>query len=220
MRQKKQVSVAEEGCCEPKKNAATRIFETAQQLFYQRGIRAVGVDEIVCTAGVTKPSLYRSFASKDDLVAACLESYAEEGKDALMARIARAGGAPLAELRAIIDHYADEMNEPGFRGCPMSNAAVEFPEEDNPGRAIAESCKAELRALIGGITRRLDIDDPETLADGLLLLIEGAYSSHQIFGSQGPSHTMVKSAERLIRSYVGSPETGALPPARAAGSSR
>ncbi|MDQ8755753.1 TetR/AcrR family transcriptional regulator [Sphingosinicella sp. LHD-64] len=203
MRQKKQVSEAEEGCCEPKKNAATRIFETAQQLFYQRGIRAVGVDEIVCTAGVTKPSLYRSFASKDDLVAACLESYAEEGKDALMVRIARAGGQPLDELRAIIGHYADEMSEPGFRGCPMSNTAVEFPEEDNPGRAIAESCKAELRELIVGITRRLDIDDPEGLGDGLLLLIEGAYSAHQIFGSQGPSHTFIKSAERLIGAYVG-----------------
>lgn len=203
MRQKKQVSEEVEGCCGPKKNAATRIFETAQQLFYERGIRAVGVDEIVSTAGVTKPSLYRSFASKDDLVAACLESFAEEGKDALMARVARAGGEPLAELRAIVDHYADEMNEPGFRGCPMSNAAVEFPDEDNPGRAIAEGCKAELRELIGGITRRLDIEDPEILADGLLLLIEGAYSSHQIFGSQGPSHTLVRSAERLIRSYVG-----------------
>lgn len=202
MRQKKQISEGSDGCCEPKKNAATRIFETAQQLFYERGIRAVGVDEIVCTAGVTKPSLYRSYASKDDLVAACLESYAEEGRDELMARVEAAGEAPLAQLRAIVAHYADEMSEPGFRGCPMSNTAVEFPEEGNPGRAIAETCKAELRALMAGITRKLDIDDPEGLADGLLLLIEGAYSTHQIFGSQGPSLNLVHSADRLIAAYT------------------
>lgn len=202
MRQKKEISGAETECCGPKKNAATRIFETAQQLFYQRGIRAVGVDEIVCTAGVTKPSLYRSYASKDDLVAACLESYAEEGRDQLMARVKAAGGDPHAELRAIVAHYADEMNAPGFRGCPMSNTAVEFPEEGNPGRTIAETCKAELRELMVGITRRLDVEEPDALADGLLLLIEGAYSTHQIFGSQGPSLNLVQSADRLIAAYT------------------
>jgi AcrR family transcriptional regulator len=52
--------------------AAERIFETARELFYREGIRAVGVDEIVTKAGVTKPSLYRSFKSKDELVAAVL----------------------------------------------------------------------------------------------------------------------------------------------------
>ncbi len=59
---------------EPLKGAAQRVFEAARDLFYQRGIRAVGVEEIVCEAGVTKPSLYRNFASKDDLVVACLEN--------------------------------------------------------------------------------------------------------------------------------------------------
>lgn len=201
MRQKAEISGEDKTCCEPKKTAATRIFETAQQLFYERGIRAVGVDEIVCTAGVTKPSLYRSFASKDELVAACLEQYAREGSRELFERLEAAGEVPRDRLRALIRYYADEMAEPGFRGCPMSNTAVEFPEEGNPGRAIVETCKAELRELTLGITRQLATDDPEGLADGLILLIEGAYSSHQIFGSQGPSHNLVKSADRLIAAY-------------------
>src|SRR5262249_23596321 len=55
--------------------AADRIRRTARDLFYQQGIRAVGVDEIVHQAGVTKPSLYRSFASKDELAAAYLTDY-------------------------------------------------------------------------------------------------------------------------------------------------
>ena len=195
----------EPGCDGVKKNAATRIFETARQLFYERGIRAVGVDEIVCTAGVTKPSLYRSFASKDDLVAACLESYAEQGKEALCERMDAAGDDARAQLSALVAHYAEKMSMPGFRGCPMSNTAVEFPEEGNAGRAIAETCKSEMREMVVDITRRLEIEDPEALADGIVLLIEGAYSTHHLFGSQGPSQNLVQSAERLIEAYAATP---------------
>jgi AcrR family transcriptional regulator len=188
---------------EPRKNAATRIFETARELFYQRGVRAVGVDEIVCEAGVTKPSLYRSFDSKDELVAACLESFAEESRNELQTRIDAAGEDPLDRLRALVAHYADLVSLPGFRGCPMSNTAVEFPEANHPGRAVAESCKAEARERIVAITRELSTDDPEGLADGLLLLIEGAFSVHHVFGSQGPSQALVRSADRLIEAHLG-----------------
>ena len=55
--------------------AADRIRASASELFYREGIRAVGVDEVVDRAGVTKPSLYRSFASKDDLAAAYMRDY-------------------------------------------------------------------------------------------------------------------------------------------------
>lgn len=185
-----------------KKTAAERVFETARDLFYHRGIRAVGVDEIVHQAGVTKPSLYRAFASKDDLVAACLEESAKEARAALDALLAEAPQEPRAQLRAIVCHYAAEMAEPDFRGCPMSNTAVEFPEPGHPGRAVLESCKTELRARIADLTRQLPVRDPEALADGLVLIIEGAMASHHIFGSQGPSAAMVASAEALIDGHL------------------
>jgi AcrR family transcriptional regulator len=44
-------------------------MQTASDLFYRRGIRAVGVDTIANEAGTNKMSFYRSFASKDELVA-------------------------------------------------------------------------------------------------------------------------------------------------------
>ena len=62
----------------PLPRAADRIRSSAQDLFYHQGIRAVGVDAIVAEAGVTKPSLYRSFGSKDDLVVAYLRDYETE----------------------------------------------------------------------------------------------------------------------------------------------
>jgi AcrR family transcriptional regulator len=195
-----------DGLCEasdePRKKAATRIFETACDLFYQRGIRAVGVDEIVCQAGVTKPSLYRSFESKDALVAACLESFAADALAELEARIAAAGPAPLDQLRALIAHAAEELAEPDFRGCLMSNAAVEFRDGGHPGYQVIETCKQKVRERLGEITRDYTPDEPDALADGLILLIEGAYFGLLVFGSKGAAKAVIGSGERLIQAHA------------------
>lgn len=202
MRKRDGASTCGDQCVEPRKNAAARIFETARQLFYQRGIRAVGVDEIVCQAGVTKPSLYRAFESKDDLVSACLESFRADAAAALDAHLAAAGDEPLDQLRAFVGYYAEGISQPGFRGCPMSNTAVEFPEASYPAREVIEGCKMEVRERLLGMTRRLSVQDPEALADGLLLLVEGAFSVHHIFGSQGPANALIRSADRLIEAHL------------------
>jgi AcrR family transcriptional regulator len=191
--------VADAGC---RKNAATRVFEAARELFYHRGIRAVGVDEIVCQAGVTKPSLYRAFASKDQLVAACLEESGREVRAAIDAAIDAAGSDPREQLRALLKLFATKISQPDFRGCAMSNTAVEFPEPGHPGRAVLEMCKAEMRERIGEVTQRLDIADPVGLADGLLLLIEGAMATHHIFGGQGPCCALKSSADALIDAHM------------------
>ena len=60
---------------ETRPKAAERIRRTAREPFYREGIRAIGVEEIVSRAGVTKPSLYRSYASKDELAAEYLRDY-------------------------------------------------------------------------------------------------------------------------------------------------
>lgn len=198
---KKILSGCEAEACAPRKTAAERVFETARDLFYHRGIRAVGVDEIVSQAGVTKPSLYRAFASKDDLVAACLEQSGREARAALDAVVAEAPSDPTAQLRAIVQYFAAKMAQPDFRGCAMSNTAVEFPEPGHPGRVVLEGCKTELRTRLGRLTRKLGVADPEGLADGLVLIIEGAMASHHIFGSQGPSAAMLATTDALIDAY-------------------
>lgn len=185
-----------------KKTAATKIFDTAKELFYRRGIRAVGVDEIVCEAGVTKPSLYRAYKSKDDLVAACLRQSMEEGRAAVLAAIEAAGTDPRARLRAMIAHYAEKMADPDFRGCPGSNVAVELPEPGHPGRAVVEECKAQSRAIMGDLTRALGVCDPDRLADGLVLVIEGAMATHHVFGSQGPALSLVETCDALVEAQL------------------
>jgi AcrR family transcriptional regulator len=185
----------------PLKGAALRVFEAARDLFYQRGIRAVGVDEIVCEAGVTKPSLYRSFASKDDLIVACLEEFTKEGFEKMESVIAAAGSDPRDRLRAVIAYKAADMAEPGFRGCAISNTAVEFPEPGHRGRQAIEHCKIQFRERLVELTRDMKAREPEALADGLILLIEGAYSTYHVFGSQGPAQSLVRAADALIDCY-------------------
>ncbi|PTQ10307.1 TetR family transcriptional regulator [Sphingomonas oleivorans] len=188
--------------CSDKKTAAQRVFETAQGLFYQRGIRAVGVDEIVAQAGVTKPSLYRSFASKDDLVTACLNKYVEEAHAALDARVAAVGDDPREKLRAYVAFFAEKIAQPDYRGCALSNAAVEFPEPGHPGRCVMEASKTRSRDQLSMLARQLPTRDPDALADNILLLIEGAQSSHHVFGSQGPAQAIVKGADALIEAFT------------------
>jgi AcrR family transcriptional regulator len=185
-----------------RKTAATKIFDTARDLFYRRGIRDVGVDEIVCEAGVTKPSLYRAYKSKDDLVAACLQESAREGREAVMAAVAAAGPDPHDGLRALVEHFAAKIQSPEFRGCLASNVAVELPEPNHPGRIVVQECKTCLQDLISGLARDMGIVEVDTFTDGLMLVIEGAISTHHVFGREGPARSLAATCDALIEVHL------------------
>ncbi|WP_244264923.1 TetR/AcrR family transcriptional regulator [Caulobacter segnis] len=102
--------------------AADRIFDTACELFYREGIRAVGVDEIVTRAGVTKPSLYRSYKSKDELVAAVLRQVEAGFWERFEAAEQLHPGDPKAQMVAYFQGLADRSGGDDYRGCNLSNA--------------------------------------------------------------------------------------------------
>src|SRR5436190_9092345 len=86
-----------------------RILTVARDLFYERGVRAVGVDEIAEAAGTNKMTLYRHFASKDLLVAECLRQFAQQA-DAEWDRLAVAhAGNPSGELTAWLAAMTDHI---------------------------------------------------------------------------------------------------------------
>ena len=181
--------------------ARERILESARRLFYERGIRAVGVEAVVEDAGVTKMSLYRHFASKDELVAACLGEREAAFWAWFDGKLAEHPGEPRAQLLALFRGLAKRTTAPGFRGCPMTNAAIEFPEPDHPGRKVAETHKRELWERLRELAAGTGARDPEALADGLLLLFEGAYASSQTFGPGGPARSAALVAERLLDTF-------------------
>jgi AcrR family transcriptional regulator len=186
----------------PKPSASDRIRETASDLFYRQGIRAVGVDEIVGKAGATKPSLYRAFKSKDALAVDYLNAQAEQFWGRFEGAVAEHPGDPMAQLKGYFSGLAARSNLPGFRGCGLSNAAVEFPEPGHPARLAAEAHKRELRARLAELAAEAGAKSPQRLADSLLLLIEGSFASVQLFGPGGPSGVVAEAADALIEAAM------------------
>jgi AcrR family transcriptional regulator len=199
-----------------RKLARDKVFEVAADLFYREGVRAVGVDTIVKQADVAKISLYRSFASKDDLIVAYLEDRNEGFWRQWDEAFARYRGNPRAQLHAIMSYLAKRTTQPGYRGCPFINYCAEFPETTHPGRRIAEANKREWRRRFLEIAEALGAPRPKQLADSLVLLVEGAYAISQTLGGpQGPGHAIVWAAEALVDAQVGTAKGGSPAQSRA-----
>ena len=191
------------GEAERPKRAAERIQDSARELFYRQGIRAVGVDEIVARAGVTKPSLYRSFPSKDELVADYLRQYGVEFMQRFEAAIAAHSGEPRAGVLAWMKAVGERATQADYRGCGITNAVVEYPDPTHPGRAAAEANKTALRQRLQDLARDMGARHPRALGDSLLLLMEGCYATGQLFGPGGPAAVVEYTAAALIAADTG-----------------
>jgi AcrR family transcriptional regulator len=181
--------------------ARDKVLAAAGTLFYRKGIRAVGVEEIVKEAGVAKISLYRSFRSKDDLIVAYLEARNAEFWRRWDKAFGAYGGDPSAQLRAIMTYLARRTTRAGYRGCPFINYAVEFPLASHAGHRVVNANKREWRRRLSAIARALGAPEPMRTADHLMLLVEGAYASSQTLGGpQGPAKEILSAAEALLQS--------------------
>lgn len=163
-----------------------RILAVARELFYRRGIHAVGVDAIAEAAGTNKMTLYRHFASKDELVAACLREVVRE-IDADWEAIAAAHlGDPRGQLLAWLQHISDWLARESGRGCALANAAVELPDNDHPARRVVREHKSAVRQRLAALCRDAGLNDPEGFAEEVFLLCEGARIASQSLGSDEP----------------------------------
>lgn len=157
-----------------KESAKDRILQVAEDLFYREGIRAVGIDRIIAESGVAKASFYRSFATKDDLIA----EYVEQKHVRSMGRIeeakSRHPGDPIAQLIYLFRETAERMRQSGFRGCPYINTLVEFPDPTHPAHLRVIESRREVWGLVREIAREAGARDPAALAEQLQMLYSGA----------------------------------------------
>ena len=151
--------------------AGERLLAAASELFYDRGIRAVGVDLVAEVAGTTKKTLYDRFGSKDELVALYLRRRARQWQAFLAARLGRSSGTE--RVLAVFDALAEWLQEQD-RGCAFVNAYAELGGTDHPGVAVVQADKAYMRALFVRLSREAGVDDPERVGTHLHLLYEGA----------------------------------------------
>lgn len=186
-----------------KRPARERICETARDLFYQRGIRGVGVELIASEAGTTKMSLYRNFASKDELVAEYLCKQDSEfwaWWDALMEPLK---GQPEKQVEALFHALRHACCNAASRGCAFSNAAVELPDATHPGRQIVLNHHEKVRHRLREICTEMQARDPEALGDALLLLISGAFMARLVFDNGDILDSVESNVRALLHSDLG-----------------
>ncbi|AWK87981.1 TetR/AcrR family transcriptional regulator [Azospirillum thermophilum] len=180
--------VAEARAEEARKPARERVLDTAAELFYREGIRAVGVDTIIARSGVAKMSLYRNFASKDELVCAYLDRLHQQLLAWWERVTARHPGDPRAQLKGLFVSLGHWVAHPRFVGCPFSSAINELREPDNPGRLRALGVKREVLERLSRLAAEAGAAEPDKLALQLQILMEGAYTAGQSLGPQaGPA---------------------------------
>lgn len=185
----------------PATPAAERILTAAADLFYQQGIRAVGVDAIAAAAGVTKKTLYDRFGSKDNLIAAYLQRRDETWHAFLDAQmVKRRATEPeqiiLALFAALTDWVAEHE-----RGCGFINAAAELAESDHPAMPVIVGQKRWMRDEFAAQARRAGLRRPAELADRLLLLHEGALVTHQVAAMPQATRTAHRAARDLLATW-------------------
>jgi len=178
-----------------------RILDATRELFYSRGIRAVSVDEIAAAANTNKMTLYRHFESKDQLVAEYLRSMTATALAQDEEVIRPYTGDPYAQLRALAAHTGAQLCKGDSRGCPVSNAAVEFPDKDHPARIVIEECKSRYRERLMKLCADAGYTEPERLAEQLFLLFEGACMNIQSMGRCGPGARFTDMAYALMDSH-------------------
>jgi AcrR family transcriptional regulator len=147
-------------------------------------------------------TLYRHFASKDVLIAACLSELTQEF-DAAWGVIADANaGDPKGQLLAWLRHVADFKENEADRGCAFANAAIELPDKDHPARRVIREHKSALRERLIRLCRDAKLADPERLADEVFLLCEGARVTAQSVGSEGLSVRLAGMLEALVSDHA------------------
>jgi AcrR family transcriptional regulator len=178
------------------------VLGVVRELFYWDGIRATGVDRVASEAGVAPTTLYRLFASKDELVAAYVEREDRLYREWFDAAVEAGGPDPRGRILSFFDALAEQVRPDRCRGCPFQMALAEFPDTGLPARKNAVANKAWVRARLGELADEVaedaSVGDPAALADELAVLVEGVYASAQSSNAEGAAARVRALVARLL----------------------
>jgi AcrR family transcriptional regulator len=173
-----------------------KILDAAAQLFYERGVHAVGVNEIAARASASKLSLYRYFPSKHKLVADMLREHSDRIHAWLERNTAGAPAGP-ARVLSVFDLLIRWFAEPGYHGCTVVNTVTDT-RADPAVAAIARRHLARYLDLLETRARQAGLQDAPALARQLLLLIEGASVVTSIEGTPDAGADARRAAGQLL----------------------
>jgi AcrR family transcriptional regulator len=159
----------------PRSGARQRILDNAYELFSRRGIRDVGVEEVISRADVAKATLYRHFPSKDDLVLAFLEQREKRWTKQFVEAGARERGNSAEEsLLAIFDVFHDWFQQEDYEGCSFVKVLLETGDREHPVGKASAGYLENIRTMVRTLAEEAGIREPEVFALSWHLLMKGA----------------------------------------------
>lgn len=176
----------------------TIILDVTEKLIYRHGIAATGMDLLVKTAGVSRKSIYRYFANKDDLVIAALQRRDARWLQWLRDEVERVEGSG-ERLIALFGALKVWFDSADFRGCAFINTSGETGDPQNPVRLLAKAHKQKLFEYALELCQAHGTPDPERQAAQLLILIDGAITVALVMGDS----TAADNAQQMARTLLG-----------------
>ena len=183
-------------------SARERIDETAYNLFSRRGVRAVGVDEVVARSGVAKMTLYRHYPSKNHLVLAFLRRREELWtRGWLQADVERRSGLPGDRLLAIFEVFDKWFRRSDFEGCSFINVMLELDDQSHPVRLATVAHLATIRTFLRQLATQAGVNDPDGLARQWHILMKGSI----VAAGEGDADAALRAREigRLLLQHEG-----------------
>jgi AcrR family transcriptional regulator len=178
-------------------DARQRIVDTAYQLFAHRGIRDVGVNELINRAGVAKATFYRHFSSKDDLVLAFLDQRDRVWTvDMIVADARRRGRTPIEQLLAIFDVFGDWFRRDDFEACSFINILLEMGARHPLGQASIDYL-ARIRGHVQQLAEEAGLRDTEDFSRSWHILMKGSIIS----ATEGDADA-AKRAQAMARTLI------------------
>jgi AcrR family transcriptional regulator len=173
-----------------------RILETADRLFYLRGIRAIGVDTIAAEIGISKRTLYNHFPSKNALIEAYLQRRFVQPRPS--------DKPPAEQILATFDSLERRFSAKDFRGCPFVNAVAELGPDDTDRavRNLAIAFKESRRIWFRDLLKQVDVADAEGLATQLVLLVDGSIAQDLVRDDPAMARA-AKDAARVLLTNAG-----------------
>ncbi len=177
--------------------AKKQILETATELFYDEGIRLVGVDRLISASQVTKATFYKHYRSKDNLVVAYVNGQHVHDKE-YIEEIIRECAGPREALDAIVAHDVEQLRRPGFRGSHFLNAASEYPDPEHPIRQLISEHRdwysSTIESLLGSLGHQL----PGEGADDFLVAHDGAMAGGYAGDPIAASGALQRAVARIL----------------------
>lgn len=182
-----------------KRDTKPRILDAANKLFYLQGIHATSVDAIAEKAGVTKRTLYYHFQSKDDLITAYLESRNEPNLNAFSRYFNQEKGSLPDKVESIFKCVSDVLTHPKWRGCGFQRTAGELANKPgHPAIRAASEHKKNVESWLAGELAKHNLNEPDSTARRIVLLLEGAFSSMLIHHDVAYIHEAGRAAADLV----------------------